>query len=118
MYTISSNHFSTDQQMVDALDYLRINHVDVYTSIRRQFPENIIFPDKSAWIDHEAMGVDPDWSSWVIDAIEQESVVFWEEGEPWVMEPADYAAMEHCMVCGQPDNCGDCDHTPVNNEEG
>ena len=89
MHTISSNGFSVDQQMVDALDYLRINHVDVYTSIRRQFPENIIFPDKSAWIDHEAMGVDPDWSSWVVDAIEQESVVFWEEGEPWVLEASD-----------------------------
>jgi hypothetical protein len=20
---------------------------------------------------------------------------------------------ERCPVCGQPDNCGDCDHTPV-----
>ena len=23
------------------------------------------------------------------------------------------AAAEICPVCGQPDNCGDCDHTPV-----
>jgi len=24
-----------------------------------------------------------------------------------------YLAKETCPVCGQPDNCGDCDHTPV-----
>jgi hypothetical protein len=22
----------------------------------------------------------------------------------------------HCPECGQPDNCGDCDHTPVPSE--
>ena len=26
---------------------------------------------------------------------------------------ADAQARETCAVCGQPDNCGDCDHTPV-----
>lgn len=24
---------------------------------------------------------------------------------------------ECCPVCGQPDNCGDCDHTPLTDEE-
>lgn len=26
-----------------------------------------------------------------------------------------YGTSEVCPVCGQPDNCGDCDHTPVGN---
>jgi hypothetical protein len=89
MYTISSNGFSHDQQVVDALDWLRINRVDVYTEIRKHFPENIIFPDKSAWIDYEAMGVDPEWSSWLCDAIEAEGEVTWIDGEPWVLEAED-----------------------------
>ncbi len=25
----------------------------------------------------------------------------------WYLDP------ERCSVCGQPDNCGDCDHTPA-----
>jgi hypothetical protein len=25
--------------------------------------------------------------------------------------------IQFCPVCGQPDNCGDCDHTPVPPEE-
>lgn len=28
--------------------------------------------------------------------------------------PADYIV---CSICGQPDNCGDCDHTPLSDTE-
>jgi hypothetical protein len=24
---------------------------------------------------------------------------------------------ELCLTCGQPDNCGDCDHTPLTQEQ-
>jgi hypothetical protein len=30
--------------------------------------------------------------------------------------PARGFAQEFCPTCGQPDNCGDCDHTPVRRE--
>lgn len=26
-------------------------------------------------------------------------------------------ASERCPECGQPDNCGECDHTPLSDEE-
>lgn len=28
-----------------------------------------------------------------------------------------YADPETCSTCGQPDNCGDCDHTPLSAED-
>jgi len=29
----------------------------------------------------------------------------------------DLPASELCPVCGQPDNCGDCDHNPLSPDE-
>ena len=82
-HTISSNGYSTDQQVVDALDYLRINHPAEYSDVRRRFPENIILPDDSAWFDTDEMGVDIEWSSWLADAIEDTGLVTWDDGEPY-----------------------------------
>ena len=83
--TISSNGFSHDQQVSDALDYLRLNQPAAYSEIRKNFPENIIWEDTAskAWFDTKAMGVDVEWSSWLCDAIEETGLVIWEEGEPW-----------------------------------
>jgi hypothetical protein len=89
MFTISSNHFSHDQQVVDALDWLRINQIETYCEIRKRFPENIILPDKSGWFDTDAMGVDAEWSSWLADAIEDASEIMWISGEPYVIEDTD-----------------------------
>ena len=87
-HTISSNGYSHDQQVVDALDYLRINHPVEYSDVRRRFPENIIFPDKSAWFDTDEMGVDSEWSSWLCDAIENTGLVTWDDGEPYATNKA------------------------------
>lgn len=86
---ISSNHASHDDQVEDAMDYLRHEHPDAYGSIVQKFPE---YPERQldgGWYDTETMGVDPEWSSWLTDAIEQTGLVIWEEGEPWVHEPID-----------------------------
>lgn len=83
-HSISSNHFSTDQQAVDALGHLEREHPEAYAKVRAELPEEIIWePGPGSAIDYEAMGVDVEWSSWLIDAIENTGLVFWEDGEPW-----------------------------------
>jgi hypothetical protein len=81
--SVSSNHFSVDQQMQDALDYLRHFATQTYDELREQFPEIDSIVWSGSWVDTGKMGVDPEWSSWVIDAIEQTGFIYWEEGEPW-----------------------------------
>ena len=87
MQTISSNAFSTDLQMMDALQYLKEEHPEVYKTLLEKFPEleNPIFDD--SWLDYEVMGLDVEYSMFVIDAIEQTGYVIWEEGEPWATTP-------------------------------
>lgn len=82
-HTLSSNGFSHDMQVVDVLDYLRIEHADEYTAIRKFFPETIIMDGAS--MATEAMHVDIEWSSWLTDRIEEGGLVTWWEGEPWAI---------------------------------
>ena len=84
MYAISSGHFSHNMQVSDALDYLRIEHPASYSAVRRNFPENIIWC--GPWFDHEAMGVDIEWASWLCDAIEATGHIEWIDGEPYATE--------------------------------
>lgn len=81
--TISSNGFSHDMQVNNALDWLRHNHLAVYNKIARPNSEiqNIIMD--GAWWDTEAMGVDSEMSSWITDEIEDTGLVMWEDGEPY-----------------------------------
>jgi hypothetical protein len=37
------------------------------------------------------MGVDPEFMSWVIDWIERNSRVTWDDGEPYLLEDSDLA---------------------------
>ena len=89
MHTISSNGYSFDQQVIDAVDYIRGTDGATYANIIRSFPElpNLIM--SGSWVDNEAMGIDPDYMSWVADALEETGLVWWEEGEPWAGERPD-----------------------------
>ena len=87
MGTISSNGFSHDQQVQDAMDWLELNHPDAYTKIVDQFPETPVM--SGSWLDTEAMQVDAEWSSWLTDAIEETGLVVWEEGEPRTVPPGE-----------------------------
>lgn len=80
---ISSNGFSHDMQVNDALEWLRHGHLAAYNVIVRANSElqNIIM-DGAYW-DTEAMGVDIEMSSWVADEIENTGLVTWEDGEPY-----------------------------------
>lgn len=87
-FTISSGHFSTDMQAMDALRYLKDNAPSAYAGILGEFPEldNASFCLMGSWFDTDAMGVDEEWGSWLVDAIEATGRVYWEEGEPWACE--------------------------------
>jgi hypothetical protein len=71
----------------DVLAWLRLNHPEQYSAIRREFPESLVFDGAS--LDHEQMGVDVEWCSWLVDAIEQTDLVVWLDGEPFTTDVLD-----------------------------
>ena len=77
---VSSSGASHDMQVSDALDAL--DEAD-QRAVRKSFPERLIFD--GAWLDTEAMGVDPEWSSWLTDEIESTGSIQWIEGEPYLV---------------------------------
>ena len=81
---LASSGTSHDRQVEAALDAL--NEPDLW-SVRRQYPEALIWAEgpSGAWLDTEAMKVDPEWSSWVCDAIENTGAVQWIDGEPYLV---------------------------------
>jgi hypothetical protein len=84
--SVSSNHFSVDQQAVDAMTHLQHHHEDNYATVIAEFPEFESYKfqsSTSSWFDTDAMGVDIEWGSWLIDKIEQTSDITWEDGEPF-----------------------------------
>lgn len=81
--TISSNQFSVDQQVEDAVDWLRIINPARHAKLLAEFPEWESRVWAGAWFDTEAMGVDPNFTDWVIDEIEDSGEIWWEEGEPY-----------------------------------
>ena len=94
MEPISSNHWSHDMQVIDAMKYLHDEHPDIYAKILAEFPETVVdgkfsVPMDGSWIDTVAMGVEADWSSWLTDAIEDTGVVAWIDGEPWGIGPGE-----------------------------
>jgi len=89
MTAISSNHYSVDQQVQDALDYLQTTAPNAYDDVVSDFPEVGKISYSGSWFDTEAMGVDVEWSMWLIERIEATDLVIWEEGEPWAMDALD-----------------------------
>ncbi len=85
MQAISSNHYSTDLQAEDAVQYLLDNHLLAALRVLAGFPEWFRREWTGSWYDTEAMGVDPEWGCWLIDAVEATGLVYWEEGEPWAV---------------------------------
>lgn len=79
---------SHDQQVREALDCLESHHPQVYASIAAKFPEvdNWKWENSAsrAWIDTDAMGVDPEFTSWLADELESTDVVEWRDGDLWV----------------------------------
>tara|TARA_R110000772_G_scaffold223784_1_gene334358 strand:+ start:122 stop:466 length:345 start_codon:yes stop_codon:yes gene_type:complete len=90
METISSNHFSHDQQVQDVMEYLEHHDGIAYSHLVNMFPEFTVALFDGSSYDTYSMDVDADWSSWLTDEIEACSNIMWMDGEPFTVEDADY----------------------------
>lgn len=81
--SISSGHYSHDIQVADAVSWLEREYPEKYASVLEAFPELSDATWDGSWFDTTAMGVDPEWSSWLADALEETGVIVWQEGEPF-----------------------------------
>lgn len=85
---MADGHASHDQQVHVALECLLNEYPHLHLKIQEKFPE--LENDGWKWeplisrIDHEAMGVDPEFTSWLADALEELEVIEWRDGELWV----------------------------------
>ena len=92
MITISSNGFSVDDQIADAVSYLSNTHFiagKVEEDFHRQFPEYNTLVWSGAWVDPEASGVDPEYMCFVADWLESNTPICWSDGEPVIFEEGD-----------------------------
>lgn len=97
-HSLSNSHFSTDYQSHDVLQWLKDNAPKQYEKLNKDFEgdlDRIKFT--GSHYDTDAMEVDIEWGSWLVDAIEQLDIkeyehddgskgwsIFWEDGEPWL----------------------------------
>ena len=65
------------------MDYLVDADPEAHGAIVALFPEWATVTFDGAWVDTESLGLDPEFTSWLADAIENESAIFWDEGEPF-----------------------------------
>lgn len=86
-FTISGGHFSVDTQAMDALRWLGSNAPKAHAAVMSEFSEMGDPKWEGSWLDTDAMGVDVEYGSWLVDAIEATGAVYWEEGEPWAVDP-------------------------------
>lgn len=85
--SLSSDHYSTDTQAADVLSWLS-NHEDkelrdLSDRFVTEFPEYNGLVWGMSNVDTEASMVDPEYMQWVVDWIEQNTPVMWDDGEPW-----------------------------------
>lgn len=90
METISSNHFSHDQQVMDVMEFLELNDGVAYAHLMNMFPELYNVAWDGSWLDTVLMGVDVEFTSWLCDEIEACTTVMWLEGEPFFMSTEDF----------------------------
>lgn len=88
---ISTNQWSPDLQILDAMNWLHANHRDEWDQIIAEFPdfETLInrqreLDDNWTWLDTDTLGVDADYMTWILEAVEATGLVTWEDGEPWI----------------------------------
>ena len=70
-------------QTADAMNFLETEAPAQFLAILAEFPEWNQRVWSGSWLDTDAMGVDPEWPMWLVDAIEEHGTLWWEEGEPW-----------------------------------
>lgn len=79
--SLSSNHFGHEGQLTDALNWLQTNNPVHFKAFVEEFPE---WEDIQMYADCTIDELDPEWSMWATDWLEANTVIYWEDGEPWV----------------------------------
>lgn len=82
---ISSNHFSHDLQVQDAVTWLRNDSrftLKMRTEFAEKFPEWDELKWEGSWVDVIDSDVDLEYMSWVADWIEENTPIYWRDGEP------------------------------------
>ena len=95
---ISDSHWSHDDQVADVMRWLSHNAPNDYAYLVEQFPGFHALVWSGAWVDTVASAVDAEYMCWVCDAIEQDTAVFWADGEPWVTDNSN-CGNDHLDVC-------------------
>jgi len=94
MIFLSSNHYSHDLQVIDVMNWLGTVQRDKYEALVSQYPEWNNYVMDGSWFDIDKMGVNQEWSMWLTASIEQDTNVFWTDGEPAIMEQCDEDAID------------------------
>lgn len=105
MSAISSNHYSNDDQIRDVVHYLETFMPDKEDEFLKEFPKWPNLEWSGSSVDTEASGVDPDYVSWIVDWVEANTSIYWEDGEPWVNDDHSFAedvilGVRVCQKCG------------------
>lgn len=113
MIYLSSNHNSHDDQVADVVSHL--SNSDEYRELmdgefQEAFPQYNSLEWSGSWMDWEASGVDVEYMSWVTDWVEENTPVYWQDGEPVMDEdddevPAEWltdypSGVTYCDGCG------------------
>lgn len=83
---LSSNRLSTEDQAKDVVDWLKAELPDVHAELLDEMPEVANIQMSGSSVDTEAMGVDVEWCSWLVDWLEYNAPVEWDDGEPFTFE--------------------------------
>ena len=84
-------------QVSDVMDRFKQTDPNTYDLMVGEFPEYPSLVWSGAHVDTAASGVEVEYMSWLADAIENMTSVYWEDGEPWNRD--DYCGNDHLMVC-------------------
>lgn len=78
--SLSSNHFSHEGQLTDALNWLQTNNPLQFKLFLAEFPEWESVANGPDMLED----LDPEWPMWATDWLEASTAIYWEDGEPWV----------------------------------
>ena len=94
--SLSSNHFSNDQQLADVVSYMEHHLPEKHVEFLARYPEwpKLGFIGTSSSLDYLPVtrdgidyyegDLDVEATCWMVDWIEANTEVYWEDGEPWI----------------------------------
>lgn len=84
--TLSSDRYSHDEQLVDVIKWLVANDPGGASLLFLAYPDAAHYGEEMTMssIDTGNLGIDIEEPMWCTDWIEENTMVYWEDGEPWI----------------------------------